>query len=301
MRRFPGGKHTPGGLSQLRVRARLRGAWPPASFRVITAAGLGVALVAVAVAVGVGAVPMPLTAQVTKAPSAAPLAQSQQGQLSLSESSAVMATFAPHIATGSPMAAPSVKKAPAKPKPSATPTATAPSASATPSPGTPSPTQAPSSTATASSGLTPAALPGNVTPKGTNQLAWSEAILAALGAPDTDANIISMGYWMQNEAGGLVGENNPINVSEQGYDGWNIQSEGSGWYLRSYPTVADGVAAIAAYLSYPNYSEIKSDLQAGIGLGSSTSSLASELSVYSGGGYTTIPDSWGSSQGQPET
>ena len=49
----------------------------------------------------------------------------------------------------------------------------------------------------------------------------------------------------------MVGENNPINVSEQGYDGWNIQSEGNGWYLRSYPTVADGVAAIAAYLSYP--------------------------------------------------
>ena len=275
----------------------LLGARPPASFRVITAAVFAVALVAVAVAVGVGAVPMPLTAQVAKTTTAAPLVHSQQSQLSLSQSSAVMATFAPHIATGSPMASPSVKKAPAKPK--ATPTATL--SSATPSPGTPSPTQTPSSTGTASSGLTPVALPGNVTPKGSNQLAWSEAILAALGAPDTDANIISMGYWMQNEAGGLVGENNPINVSEQGYDGWNIQSEGNGWYLRSYPTVADGVAAIAAYLSYPNYSQIKSDLQAGIGLGSSNSTLASQLSVYSGGGYTTIPDSWGSSQGQPET
>ena len=294
MKRFAGGKHTPGGLSQLRVRARLRGARPPASFCIIAAAGFAVALVVVAV--GVGAVPMPLTARVTKATAAAPLAQRQQSQLSLSESSAEMATFAPHIAIGSAVP---VKKARAKPKPSATPTAAPSTASATPSPSTPSPSQAPSSTATAASGLTPAALPGNVTPKGTNQLAWSEAILAALGAPDTDANIISMGYWMQNEAGGLVGENNPINVSEQGYDGWNIQSEGSGWYLRSYPTVADGVAAIAAYLSYPNYSEIKGDLQAGIGL--TSSSLASELSVYSGGGYTTIPDSWGSSQGQPET
>ena len=219
---------------------------------------------------------MPLTAQVTKATAAAPLAQSQQNQLSLSQSSAVMATFAPHIAIGSPMSSPSAKKTPAKPKPSATPTATPSSASATPSPSTPtSPTQTPSSTATAASGLTPAALPGNVTPKGTNQLAWSEAILAALGAPDTDANIISMGYWMQNEAGGLVGENNPINVSEQGYDGWNIQSEGNGWYLRSYPTVADGVAAIAAYLSYPNYSEIKGDLQAGVGLDLLVARLAS--------------------------
>jgi hypothetical protein len=280
----------------------LRGARPPASFRVITAGVFAAALVAVAVALGVGAMPMPLTAQVTKATAAAPPAHSNQSQLSLSESSAEMATFAPHIATGAPMTS-TTKKAPAKPKPSATPSATPTTASATPTPSnSTSPTQAPApTTSTASSGLTPTALPGNVTPKGENQLAWSEAILAALGAPDTDANIISMGYWMQNEAGGLVGENNPINVSEQGYDGWNIQSEGNGWYLRSYPTVADGVAAIAAYLSYPNYSQIKGDLQAGIGLGGSNSTLASQLSVYSGGGYTTIPDSWGASQGQPET
>lgn len=246
---------------------------------------------------------MPLTtAQVSKTTDAVALAPSRPSQLTLAQSSAEMATFAPHIAVGTTKPSPSAKKASTTPKASATPTESPSTASATPSPTAPtSPTEAPSPSGTAASGLTPAALPGNVTPKGSNQLAWSEAILAALGAPDTDANIISMGYWMQNEAGGLVGENNPINVSEQGYNGWNIQSEGSGWYLRSYPTVADGVAAIAAYLSYPNYSEIKGDLQAGIGLGSSSSTLASQLSVYSGGGYTTIPDSWGSSQGQPET
>ena len=213
-----------------------------------------------------------------------------------------MATFAPHIATGSPMAAPSVKKAPAKPKPSATPTATPPSVAPRRARAPASPTQAPSSTATASSGLTPAALPGNVTPKGIEPAGLVRGHPRGARRP---------GHGREHHLHGLLdaergraawlGENNPINVSEKGYDGWNIQSEGNGWYLRSYPTVADGVAAIAAYLSYPNYSEIKGDLQAGIGLGSSSSSLASELSVYSGGGYTTIPDSWGSSQGQPET
>ena len=242
------------------------------------------------------------TSRATKATAAAPLAQSQS-QLSLSESSAVMATFAPHVAIGSPMPSPSAKKTPAKPRQSATPSA-APSTSGSPSPSAPaSPTQAPSPTTTAASGLVPPALAEYQTPTGTNQLAWSEAILTALGAPLTDANIISMGYWMQNEAGsppsGIVGENNPINVSEPGYDGWNIKSEGSGYYLRSYPTVTDGVDAIAAYLSTPSYTAIKAALQAGAGL--SSSSLASELSVYSGGGYTTIPDSWGASQGQPET
>ena len=34
-----------------------------------------------------------------------------------------------------------------------------------------------------------------------NELAWSEAILRGLGDPITDANVISLGYWMQNEAG----------------------------------------------------------------------------------------------------
>ena len=80
------------------------------------------------------------------------------------------------------------------------------------------------------------------TPTGQNQKAWSEAILTALGDPLTSANIVSIGYWMQNEAGsppsGIVGANNPINVSEPGYGGTQIQSEGQGYYLMSYPTVA---------------------------------------------------------------
>jgi len=29
------------------------------------------------------------------------------------------------------------------------------------------------------------------------------------------------------------------------------------------------------------------------------SNIASEIQLYSGGGYSTIPDSWGQSQGQP--
>jgi hypothetical protein len=36
------------------------------------------------------------------------------------------------------------------------------------------------------------------TPTGRNELAWSEAILKAFGDPLTTANIVSMGYWMQN-------------------------------------------------------------------------------------------------------
>ena len=141
------------------------------------------------------------------------------------------------------------------------------------------------------------------TPRGTNELAWSDAILRAFGDPLTSANIVSMGYWMQNEAGhppyGIVGANNPINVSEPGYGGTPIQNEGGGYFLYSYPTVKNGIEAIVAYLNRPNYVGILAALKEGIGL--SSPSLASEFSVYSGSGYTTVPDSWGASQGKPET
>ena len=151
--------------------------------------------------------------------------------------------------------------------------------------------------------LVPTPTAEDQTPRGVNELAWSEAILRAFGAPLTAANIVSMGYWMQNEAGsppyGIVGANNPINVSQPGYGGTPIQNEGGGYFLYSYPTVKDGIDAIVAYLRRPNYAGIVAALKQGIGL--SSSSLASEVSVYSGGHYTSVPDPWGASQGKPET
>ena len=141
------------------------------------------------------------------------------------------------------------------------------------------------------------------TPRGANQLAWSEAILTALGDPLTSANIVSIGYWMQNEAGtpphGIVGANNPINVSQPGFGGWPIKSEGGGYNLYSYPSPQAGIQALVAYLTPTGYPQILAALKSGAGL--SSPSLGGELSEYSGGGYTTIPDTWGASQGKPET
>jgi hypothetical protein len=143
----------------------------------------------------------------------------------------------------------------------------------------------------------------NQTPRGANELAWSEAILTALGDPLTDANIVSLGYWMQNEAGsppsGIVGANNPINVSQPGFSGWPIRYEGHGWSLYSYPSPQDGVAATVKYLTPTGYPLILAALKSGQGL--SSQSLAGELSEYSGGGYSQIPDEWGASQGRPQT
>jgi serine/threonine protein kinase len=188
-----------------------------------------------------------------------------------------------------------------------TPTAShAPSAKPTHQPTARASAAAPSSKSTTqgSSSLTPQPTAEYQTPTGQNQLAWSEAILTALGDPLTSGNIVSIGYWMQNEAGtppyGIVGANNPINVTEPGYGGTQIQYESPGDYLMSYPSVSQGVAAIAAYLNGGEYPQILSDLKQGIGL-MTDPALASEISKYSGGGYTTIPDSWGQSQGTPES
>lgn len=272
---LPGDPHSPG-RSYGSHRARRGRA--SLSARLTMAAGLGVVLVGAGIAVATGAVQTPLSdsAQTPEAATLAPV-------LNMSAPSANGSGYA--LAT-----------VPASMRPHPTASATKPKPHPTTSP-TPSTAQSSS----ASDLLTPQPTAQDETPTGQNELAWSEAILTALGAPLTSANITSIGYWMQNEAGsppsGIVGENNPINVSQAGYAGTGIQDEGQGYSLMSYPTVADGVAATAAYLNNGSYGQIVTDLQAGDGL--SGSDVADELSVYSGNGYTTIPDSWGASQGTP--
>jgi hypothetical protein len=255
-------------------------------------AGVAAALAGLGVAVAVGAVPSPLSSSAPRPLAAATLARvpSSVGE-SLLQASASPLGFAT-------AKMPPVHKA--KPKPSHTPSKTAtPTQPATQPPATHT-SQPPS---TDSGGMTPAATAQNVTPSGENQKAWSEAILTALGAPLTSANIVSIGYWMQNEAGsppsGIVGANNPFNVSQPCCGGVPIQDDGDGvTFLQSYPTAADGVEAITQYLNRGNYTTILADLKAGVGL-MNESNAASEISLYSGGGYSTIPDSWGQSQGTP--
>jgi hypothetical protein len=208
--------------------------------------------------------------------------------------------------TPSAMATPAPSPSPAQTTPAPSPASPSPASPspASPSPASPSPASpSPAPPATAPPAPAPAATAENQTPRGANELAWSEAILTALGDPLTDANIVSLGYWMQNEAGsppsGIVGANNPINVSQPGFGGWPVKYEGNGWSLYSYPAPQDGVAATVKYLTPTGYPLILAALKSGQGL--SSSSLAGELSVYSGGGYSQIPDAWGASQGRPQT
>ena len=287
MERLPGGPDTLNRppMSHRQAKPRRGG--------LVAGAGFAAALAGLGVAVAVGAVPTPLTASSARPLDADTLAAvpSTAGNrlLQASVSPIGFATArmpaSPHDATHKPTP-------PKSATPTQAPTSTAPST-------TPSASQT-----VDSGGLTPQATAEYQTPTGENQKAWSEAILNALGAPLTGANIVSIGYWMQNEAGtpasgGIVGANNPINVSQPCCGGVPIQSDGDGvTFLQSYPTVADGVEAIAQYLNRGNYTQILAELKAGAGL-MDDSSLASEISLYSGGGYSTIPDSFGASQGTP--
>jgi hypothetical protein len=252
-------------------------------------AGIAAALAGLGIAVAVGAVPTPLTASSARPLDAATLAAVP----SIGGNSLLQASASPLGFATAKMPAPSHKASP-KPTHSKAPTQTPTTASST----------AQSSSSVDSGGLTPQPTAEYETPTGENEKAWSEAILNSLGAPLTSANIISIGYWMQNEAGtpasgGIVGANNPINVSQPCCGGVPIQDDGDGvTFLQSYPTAADGVEAITQYLNRGNYTQILADLKSGAGL-MSDSSLASEISLYSGGGYSTIPDSFGESQGQP--
>jgi len=289
LERLPGGPDT---LNRPRTSHRQQ---KPRRGGLAAGAGVAAALAALGIAVAVGAVPSPLSSSTPSVPDAATMAAAPS---SVSQ--------APLQASASPlgfaMAKMPARPAPRKPKPSHTPSQTA---TPTQQPATQPPAMTSQPPSTDSGGLTPQPTAENQTPTGENEKAWSEAILTSLGAPLTSANIVSIGYWMQNEAGsppsGIVGANNPINVSQPCCGGVPIQDDGDGvTFLQSYPSVADGVEAITQYLNRGNYTTILADLKQGVGL-MSDSNLASEISLYSGGGYSTIPDSWGQSQGTPES
>jgi hypothetical protein len=278
-------EHLPGGPDTLDRPLVSHRQHKPRRGGLAVSAGFAAALAGLGVAVAVGAVPTPLTASSAKPLNAATLAMPTVNN-SLLQASASPFGFA---TAKMPDSAATHRKASARPTPSKT-------ATSAHSAGT-------SAQAASSSALTPQPTAQNETPTGENQKAWSEAILTHLGAPLTSANIVSIGYWMQNEAGsppsGIVGANNPFNVSQACCGGVPIQDDGDGvTFLQSYPTVADGLEAITEYLNRGNYTLILADLKAGVGL-MNDSNLASEISLYSGGGYSKIPDSWGASQGTP--
>jgi hypothetical protein len=142
----------------------------------------------------------------------------------------------------------------------------------------------------AGSGLAPLGVDTQLT--GSAAVAWGEAALAALGAPATSANIKTMVDWFNNE--GIPHDyNNPLNLNVA-YGGSTVStadgdppSDG----IQAFPTPADFAAAFPLEMNNGSFSAMAAALKAGIGLeGSAASSeIASELYVYSGSGYDSIP------------
>ncbi len=173
------------------------------------------------------------------------------------------------------------------PKPPASPKAPAPPSPPAASPSTQPPAQQPT---TSVSSLPPLAI--NTALTGSAAVAWTDSALAALGAPATGANVQTMADWFANE-GRPHDLNNPLNLQTP-YGGSTVSSANGNPAtdgIQAYPSPADFVAAFPIEMNKGSYPAIVAALKAGTGLEGSaaTPEIASELSVYSGGGYNSIP------------
>lgn len=139
-----------------------------------------------------------------------------------------------------------------------------------------------------------AELPVNTALTGSEAIAWARAALAALGAPETTANVQTMVDWFANE-GTPHDLNNPLNLQTP-YGGSTVSTADGAppsIGIQAYPSPADFVAAFPIEMNNGSYPAIVAALKAGTGLEGSaaTPEIAEELAVYSGGGYNSIPAS----------
>lgn len=136
-----------------------------------------------------------------------------------------------------------------------------------------------------------APLPVDTELTGAAAVVWANASLAALRAPTTAVNVRTMVDWFANE-GAPHDLNNPLNLQTP-YGGSVVSTAGGSpakYRIQAYSTPADFVAAFSLEMNDGSYPAIVAALKAGTGLeGSASAEIAHELSVYSGGGYDSIP------------
>ena len=123
-------------------------------------------------------------------------------------------------------------------------------------------------------------LPYGTALRGQDASDWAVAILEALGAPVTKANVYSLAGWFLREGGG--GQNNPMNTT-LGSQYPAINSDG----VRNFPTPEIGVYETVATLK-DGYSAVVADFVAGTGLSAPSPAARAELLKWSGGGYSSI-------------
>jgi hypothetical protein len=122
---------------------------------------------------------------------------------------------------------------------------------------------------------------GPVTVASGSQPAFIRAVLADLGAPDTQADVTSLASWFPHE--GTAAENNPMasTMPEPGATIFNYDG------VRNYVSPSQGAQATAATLDDGDYPLIVAALRSGAGL-CGNPSLAGEFLTWSGGGYSEV-------------
>jgi hypothetical protein len=125
-------------------------------------------------------------------------------------------------------------------------------------------------------------------PVNATETAWIVALLAAIAAPPTTANINSIAGWIQHESSwdssppdGALYTKNPLNTTEPGFGTTGVVNSDN---VRIYPTLTQGLGATVAAMENGDYPDILAALRSGKGL---TGTYAG-LSTWSGGGYDSI-------------
>lgn len=108
---------------------------------------------------------------------------------------------------------------------------------------------------------------------------FAKAVLSAIGAPQTQANIDSIIAWAHREGGG--GTNNPLNTTLSMPGATDFNSVG----VKNYSSMSVGVLATAKTILGGNYSDVLSALRSGGGL---CGQSFAGLSTWSGGGYSSV-------------
>jgi hypothetical protein len=131
-------------------------------------------------------------------------------------------------------------------------------------------------------GAAAAAAPAAAAPANASEKAWIAALMLAIGAPPTAANINSMASWIAKEGPWPPRGNNPLNTSLDVPGAQTFNSAG----VKNYATAAQGIAATASTLTASGYPTILAALRSGKGI--CGPGFAADLSKWSGGGYSAV-------------
>jgi len=133
----------------------------------------------------------------------------------------------------------------------------------------------------AGAGLHAAASLHSVPVTGAGEDSFIRAVLADLGAPDTQADVTSLASWFPHE--GTAAAYNPMasTLPEPGSTVFNYDG------VQNYVSASQGAHATAATLANGDYPLIVAALRSGAGL-CGNSSLAGEFLTWSGNGYPGV-------------